>query len=166
MSPYLFILAPEPLAISMRSNAKIKRIEVNGKSQTTGQFAGDTVLQSLLYSKDNLAETFSLFQNFVKVWGLKVNLDKTNLFQIGTLQYCNNCLYNDINVKMVAFQRYSFRYHYFKPDRSNAEELLQPNERFLLDSGCKETWPYIVKLRLLNVLLYHNWFIHSQFCLV
>ncbi len=71
------ILSAELLAISARSNAKIKGIGVNGKSQKIGQFAEYTVL-SLHYSNDNLAnlaETFSIFQNFEKVSGLKVYLD-------------------------------------------------------------------------------------------
>ena len=77
LSPYLFVLASEILAINIRTNQKIKGININNVCTKIIQYADDTCLP-LAYDKQSLSEVIKS--------GLKVNYDKTQLLRIGSLR--------------------------------------------------------------------------------
>ena len=85
LSPYLFIIAAELLAIKIRTNNNIKGININGSDQKILQFADDTCL-TILFDQDSLnsvIQTFDLFENFA---GLRINYDKTDILRLGSLR--------------------------------------------------------------------------------
>ena len=84
LSPYLFLLAIETLAISIRENPEIDGIKVGKNEIKLLQYADDTT--AVL---SNLNSTITLFQHlnlFKNVCGLDVNSSKTEGMWIGSLK--------------------------------------------------------------------------------
>jgi len=81
LSPYLFILVVEILAISIRHNQKIKGICINGKECKINQYADDTFL-SLSDNKESLTEVFDTIGKFSNISGLSLNKDKTEILKV------------------------------------------------------------------------------------
>ena len=82
LSPYLFILAIEPLAIDIKSSNNIKGIKIENAQCKIRQYADDTFL--LLEEGDNsLQECLNTFQEFYHCSGLKMNTEKTQVAWIG-----------------------------------------------------------------------------------
>ena len=75
LSPYLFILAIEVLAIAIRKNTEIKGMNINGNIFKLLQYADDTTV--LLADKTSLLTLKNLLKRFGEVSGLIVNESKT-----------------------------------------------------------------------------------------
>jgi hypothetical protein len=97
LSPYLFILAAEPLSCHIRNNYNIKGIKINGMEHKICQFANDTCLV-LKMDTNSIDTAFTTFDNFQKISGLKVNYDKTELFPTDTIKNTNLPLYTNRNI--------------------------------------------------------------------
>ena len=83
LSPSLFIIVLELLALSIRNNDQIKGIAVDGSEITLVIFADDMTLfvrDKLSYR--NLFDTIDLFSTYS---GLKVNYDKTEILLLGKM---------------------------------------------------------------------------------
>ena len=76
LSPYLFILAIEPLALEFKNNYKIKGIKCHQETIKIGLYADDTFLM-LDGSERSLRESVRVLDSFYAYSGLKINLDKT-----------------------------------------------------------------------------------------
>ena len=82
ISPYLFVVAVETLAIAIRQNSMIKGITIDKKETKSLQCADDT---TAVLSDINSAQTlFRLLDNFKKLSGLEVNPTKTEGMWIGS----------------------------------------------------------------------------------
>ena len=82
ISPYLFVVAVETLAIAIRQNSMIKGITIDKKETKLLQYADDT---TAVLSDINSAQTlFRLLDNFKKLSGLEVNPTKTEGMWIGS----------------------------------------------------------------------------------
>ena len=92
LSPYLFTLCIELLAISIRGNDKIKGIQINGNTHKISQFADDANL-TILYCIESLNEVLKTLDTFQIISGLKVNYDKTEIMRIGSLKNSQARLY-------------------------------------------------------------------------
>ena len=75
ISPYLFILCAEILAIKIRNNEKIKGIKINDKDFVLTQYADDTTV-ILDGSEDSLNETLYELDEFAKNQVLKSTSQK------------------------------------------------------------------------------------------
>ena len=84
LSPYLFILAVESLAISIRQNVDNKGIKIGNHKAKLLQYADDT---TAILSDENSAKTLfqelDVFKNFS---GLEINSSKTEGMLIGALK--------------------------------------------------------------------------------
>jgi len=89
LSPYLFIMVVEILAIAIRMNQNIKGIRINDIECKINQYADDTFL-SLLDNKQSLNEAFSMIEKFSKISGLVLNKDKTEILNINNQDDKNN----------------------------------------------------------------------------
>lgn len=98
LSPYLFTICVELLAMQIRNNNNIKGININEEELKISQYADDTSL-SLMYSEKSLEETLDIFEQFEYVSGLKMNLDKTEILRIGAIKYSDEKLLPKINIK-------------------------------------------------------------------
>ena len=75
LSPYLFLLAVETLAISVRENVEIKGIVIGQQETKLLQYADDTT--AVLADIESAHILFQLLENFKNISGLKVNSSKT-----------------------------------------------------------------------------------------
>ena len=82
LSPYLFILSAEVLAISIRNNSDIKGISVNDEEIKISQYADDTTL-ILDGSRKSLLSALKMLDDFSKASGLRLNDKKTEAMWIG-----------------------------------------------------------------------------------
>jgi exonuclease III len=81
ISPYLFILVAEILAIKIRHTEKIKGITLEDVEFKINQLADDTLL--FISDKESIKESLSLLEKFENISGLKINKDKTCITIIG-----------------------------------------------------------------------------------
>ena len=84
MSPYLFLLAVEILAIAVRDNVEIKGIAIEQQETKLLQYADDTT--AVLSNIESAHRLFQLLDEFKKLSGLKINRSKTEGMWIGTLK--------------------------------------------------------------------------------
>ena len=84
MSPYLFLLAVETLAISVRENVEIKGIVIEQQETKLLQYADDTT--AVLADIESAHILFQLLENFKNISGLKVNSSKTEGMWLGSLK--------------------------------------------------------------------------------
>lgn len=82
ISPYLFLLCAEILAIRVRNNNNIKGIKVGDKETKISQYADDTAML-LDGSEKSLNEALHELDLYAAVSGLKANFDKTHVIWLG-----------------------------------------------------------------------------------
>ena len=98
LSPYLFIIAAEVLAISIRNNPQIKGITIGKKEYKIKQFADDSQTMSI-YDIDSINATIKNFLDFGKVSGSTINYDKSaDIMRIGSIRNTNLSLPLEYNV--------------------------------------------------------------------
>ena len=84
LSPYLFLLAVETLAIAIRASEEIKGIVINQEETKLLQYADDTT--AVLADLESAQKLFQLLDKFKELSGLKVNSSKTEGMWIGSLK--------------------------------------------------------------------------------
>ena len=82
ISPYLFILVVELLAINIRENKNVKGIKIGETELKLCQLADD--ITCLVQDLDSVREVLEIFKTFQCCSGLKINIDKTKAIYIGT----------------------------------------------------------------------------------
>jgi hypothetical protein len=92
ISPYLFILAVELLAISIRGNKNIKGIAINNKEIKISQLADDTTC--FVADMESVKNVLKIFEKFKICTGLRVNVEKTKAMCLGGLKTPNYNLYD------------------------------------------------------------------------
>ena len=100
LSPYLFILAIEPLAMDIKNNKSIQGVKVDKEDLKIGQYADDTFLL-LDGSENSLREAIATFQKFYQCSGLKMNMQKTQVAWIGNFENDSTELCKDLNLTWV-----------------------------------------------------------------
>ena len=98
LSPYLFILAIEPLANEIKRNPTIKGIKIGENTYKIGQYADDTYLL-LDGSEASLREAMDSFDKFAECSGLRLNIEKTHVIWLGCLKNSNRKLCLDLNLQ-------------------------------------------------------------------
>ena len=91
LSPYLFILCAEVLAIKIRNNKNIKGIKIGNTEYKISQYADDTSA-FLDGSQQSLNETLSELTKYAEYCGLNVNFDKTKVVWIGHNKYSTDTI--------------------------------------------------------------------------
>lgn len=87
ISPYLFLLVIEILALSIRQNEQVKGIKVKNNEVKISLFADDSVcfIDGTMNSFNSLME---ILNNFGRCSGCKLNLTKTEAIWIGSKRLC------------------------------------------------------------------------------
>ena len=101
LSPYLFVICVEMLAIAIRNNKNIKGVNINGEIFKILQYADDTTL-TLSPGVDNIDNALSLFRSFELISGLKINIDKTELLEVGKQEQGVAAYFDHIGIKKVS----------------------------------------------------------------
>ena len=94
VSPYSFVLAAEIMAAAIQGNKNIQGIVVHGEEQKISLYTGDTTLY-LAASEAILRASLDALQEFRKISGLKMNIEKTKIIKIGAwgdsrITYCKD----------------------------------------------------------------------------
>ena len=84
LSPYLFKIVAETLAITIRQNEVIKGIKIGNEETKLLQFADDTT--AVLADTDSAVKLFEILSLFEMISGLKINCSKTEGMWIGSLR--------------------------------------------------------------------------------
>lgn len=96
LSPYLFLLCGEILALMIRSNQHIGGVQIWGNTFKLSQYADDTTLY-LDGKESSLREVINTLQKFYDVSGLKMNTEKTKLIWFGASEGSNASFCGDAN---------------------------------------------------------------------
>ena len=91
LSPYIFIICAEFLAIKIRHNKNIKGIHINGTEFKISQYADDTSI-FLDGSTESLNQTLLELEFFANISGLKINFDKTQVVWIGSKKFSTSAI--------------------------------------------------------------------------
>ena len=97
LSPYLFIIGVELLALKIKSNPDINGIFVGESESLISQYADDTFL-TLDGSEKSLQESLTCFEKFYHISGLKMNATKTRAVWIGSKRYSDSVLCKNFNL--------------------------------------------------------------------
>ena len=81
LSPYLFVVAVETLAIAIRQNSDFKGIYIQEQETKLLQYADDTT--AILTDTNSAKVLFELLDRFRNFSGLKINCSKTEGMWIG-----------------------------------------------------------------------------------
>ena len=84
LSPYLFVIAVETLAIAIRQNPDIKGIVIRQEETKVLQYADDTT--ATLADVDSAKSLFKLMEIFKNISGLNINSAKTEGMWIGSFR--------------------------------------------------------------------------------
>ena len=99
LSPYIFILAIEPLAVEIAHNVKIKGVPLDGCVVKLVQYADDTFLL-LDGSEESLRHSIQVLRGFTVCSGLAINLEKTQAVWLGS-GVLNEGICGDLNLRWV-----------------------------------------------------------------
>lgn len=91
LSPYIFILCAEFLAVKIRQNQKIKGIKINDTEFKISQYADDTSM-FLDGSSESLNHSLTELDSFAYISGLKVNFEKTQVVWIGSKKHSTSAI--------------------------------------------------------------------------
>ena len=100
ISPYIFLLCAEILAILIKKNENIKGIKVGNKEFVISQYADDT---SLILDGTEISLKYALLtlKFYAKISGLGVNMDKTSVIWIGSMRHSNRILCSEYDLNWV-----------------------------------------------------------------
>ena len=82
LSPYLFIIALETLAIKIRNDDSVKGFSIGGETTKLSSFADD--MTCFLRDKESHTSLFAILESFGSCSGLRVNHDKTEIIALGS----------------------------------------------------------------------------------
>ena len=97
LSPYIFILAIEPLAMEIKLDKEANGVTKGNTNFKLGQYADDTFLL-LDGSEASLRKSLTIFEEFYLCSGLKLNFDKTSAVWLGSMKLSNITLRYDLNL--------------------------------------------------------------------
>ncbi len=104
LSPYLFILAIEPLSCKIRNDPNIHGISVKNCEIKIIQYADDTTCT--LKDEQSVHKLFDVIDNFGIISGLKLNVSKSQALWLGSKRFCRdkpfNILWPDEPVKALG----------------------------------------------------------------
>lgn len=98
LSPYLFFLCVEVLAVAIRGDNEIKGISVGNVECKLSQYADDTTV-ILDGSQVSLERSFALLDSFAQLSGLRVNCEKTEVPWIGSKKGSHQIMCPEKNLK-------------------------------------------------------------------
>lgn len=92
ISSFLFLIAGQILTYLVKTNPKIKGINLNGTEYVISQFADDTDM-FLEFNQETITQLVKTFETVQKNMGLHVNYDKTTLYRMGSIAKSNAKIY-------------------------------------------------------------------------
>ena len=81
LSPYMFVLVTEVLAVSIRQNSNVKGISIGKEETKLPQYADDNT--AVLADENSVSAFLSLLESFKDISGLTIDCTKTEAMWIG-----------------------------------------------------------------------------------
>ena len=97
LSPYLFLLMIEVIALKLKQNPKIKGLQNEEITKILGQFADDLWIVSE-FDQDSFNVIMDTLNEFDKNTGLKINYNKTEVLRLGSLNKTNAKFYSKLPI--------------------------------------------------------------------
>ena len=97
ISPYLFILCAEILALKIRQDPKITGFKIGNWQHKLDMYADDLTCY-LDGSESSLKNTIAILENFKEISGLKINLGKCKATWIGKQRFSKAVLCPDLKL--------------------------------------------------------------------
>ena len=95
ISPYIFVLCVEILAVMIRENDDIKGITINNVEHKISQYADDTEF-TLAGDRNSFENCLSVLDTFGKKSGLFMNIEKTSVMWLGNMKNSSlKCMQHD-----------------------------------------------------------------------
>ena len=82
LSPYIFIIVSETLAIKIRNDDSIQGFSIAGETTELSLFADD--MTCFLHNKESRTSLFTILESFGSCSGLRVNHDKTEIIVLSS----------------------------------------------------------------------------------
>lgn len=89
LSPYLFRICVESLAIKLRESKDIKGINFFESRKKIAMFADDFLILILDGTEKSLLSSLDILKEFAKLSGVKISFDQTQVVWIGAKKSCN-----------------------------------------------------------------------------
>ena len=104
LSPYIFIICAEILALLLKQNKNIKGIQIDGVEFLIGQYADDTSI-TLDGTEKSLKHTMLVLKFYAKVSGLGCNIEKTRVIWFGSKKGSSHklCTEENLNWSQESF---------------------------------------------------------------
>ena len=133
ISPYLFIMAVELLAISIRENNNIRGIKILDREVKISQLADDT--SCFVNDTGSVQEVLKTFECYSKCAGLKVNTQKTKAKYIGSLKDCKDFVFG---LDWTSDNIFTLGVHISDDENKHYELNYRP--RILSMKKCLQAW--------------------------
>ena len=109
LSAVLFIITVETLSLSLKNNKSVQGIKIGNEEFNITQLADDTTL--LLNNVCSLQQALNILCIFEKVSGLKLNVSKSEVLQIGKPIITNR---NPFHLKWDKYRIYALGTWFYK----------------------------------------------------
>ena len=160
-SPYLFVLAAEILAETIRSKKEIEGLTPYKQEHKTSLYADDTTL-FLKPQEKNIRGCMQILKEFEQVSGLKVNKEKTKVAKIGTWGDDRTILCSDLKLDWTQeFTSWGISYNLNEFDRItdiNIQSKITEIERSISLWNTRNITPYgkiiVIKSLLLSKIIH------------
>ena len=120
LSPYLFIMIIELLAIEIRNTPEIQGVQIFDQEVKLSIYADD--LTGLLSNVRSVKKMLDTLRDFGKASGLKINTDKTEIMQVGKTRPLERTCLNLKWVKEMKITGIWFTYDYQRKMQLNFDE--------------------------------------------
>ena len=130
LSPYLFLIAIEPLLISIRNNQAIKGITYEGIEFKTSAYADDVTL--FLNDMEGIKVVTKTLEDFGALTGLLINKQKSEVMGMG--QWTNNVQLANIGLRLVDAMKVTGITICHDPDRQsklNFDPIIEKTTKML-----------------------------------
>lgn len=129
LSPYLFMICAEILAIKIRESSEINGINFLGREKKISIFADDSLILMLDGSRKSLESSLGILREFAEMSGLHMNLDKTKGIWVGSSKCCDFVLKTNEALKLGEK---TFQLHGIEFDTADLQHVSDVNFRLKL----------------------------------
>ena len=101
LSPVLFNLMVEILSLAIKNNENIRGIEIENYGEKKHSQYADDLWAAITATQESFDALLNTFDQFVKISGLTINYEKTQILRVGSWQNTKSKLKNDRNIQWV-----------------------------------------------------------------
>lgn len=132
LSPCLFRICAEILAIKLRESNDINGIKFLGREKKIFTFAGDTLILMVDGSKKSIESSLGILREFAEMSGIRVNLDKAKGIWLGSSKCCDFVLKTPNEALKLGEK--TFQLHGIKFDTADLQNVCDMNFRVKLEN--------------------------------